>query len=144
VTPRNDGGDAGGTTPNAASTVRPATPKRQVSVDSSRLIPLQRQSDEDRPKQLALPGMGMPEQVDDLDLHWHANAEAVLRALAARGIPFTADQVRQSAGVPTSRNRVGILFALASQRGEIEAIAAVRSTSHSRRHGMVTLWRGAA
>lgn len=98
-----------------------------------------------RSLQPALPGMGEAAVSDEeVDLRWSASAEATLRALMASGRPFNADHVREVAGMPTRPNRVGMLFLHAARRGEIEPVGVAKSTSRSRRHGMITLWRGAA
>jgi hypothetical protein len=139
VTPQNDGGGAGVPAPDAANTVQPAPAKKPVTAKLSHPIPLQRQSDDAHPSQPALPGMEM--LVDDVHT-WEGAAEAVLDQFEATGAIFTAMDLRRLAGLPESRNRIGLAIARAARRGAIVELGALRSSAPSRRAGLVRLWRG--
>lgn len=77
---------------------------------------------------------------------WRERARQTVDALAALGVPFTADDVIEVVGLPDtgSPNAVGALFAGAARRGAIVRAGDAQATRRARHAGRVTVWVGAA
>lgn len=81
--------------------------------------------------------------VRNTDPRWVAQATARIGALAARGEPFSADDVRRGLLPSTDGAKaLGGLFSEAASRGLIECTGFGASRSVSRRGGVVRQWRG--
>lgn len=74
---------------------------------------------------------------------WTERAKGVLERLAAAGVSFTADDVREAAGEPPSPGALGAVFLLAARRGRIRRIGLSRSRRLSRKGSMLSRWVGA-
>ena len=80
---------------------------------------------------------------------WHHRARRVLDDLIESGQPFTADNLIARCGHPDHghaangrNNAVGTLFRDASTAGRIVPIGVVKSSTPTRKGGMIRVWQG--
>ena len=79
---------------------------------------------------------------DNAESGWREAALAEIENMAASGIEFTADDIRERVGEPDIANRWGGVFLAARRAGLIETVAVKPSSTPSRHAGMVRVWRG--
>ena len=73
---------------------------------------------------------------------WTARATEAIRALAATGKPFTAEDVRRLVGKPDRANWVGPTLAAAHQRGEIRQLGSATAARRPRKGSSTYVWIG--
>lgn len=80
---------------------------------------------------------------------WGERASATLLQLAAKGEDFSADDLLELVGPPdVSRapngrnNAVGVVFSRAAHAGLIVTVGYTRSSTPTRKGGLIRLWRG--
>ncbi|CAN5556607.1 hypothetical protein BH10ACT8_BH10ACT8_18080 [soil metagenome] len=79
------------------------------------------------------------------DTGWMTQALEAIRALAATGRDFTADDIRAEpykVSAPESPGRVGAAFRVADSNGWIERVGYAQSTTASRKSSTLATWRG--
>ena len=74
---------------------------------------------------------------------WKDRADAAIKALAAEGREFTAEDVRHLAGSPTRANAFGSRFLSAARKGLIRKVGYRNSTRPSLHAHPVAVWVGA-
>jgi hypothetical protein len=75
------------------------------------------------------------------DEDWHLDADLAIVRLAKTEPEFTADELRKILRPAPNPNWVGLAFGRASRNGLIEPVAYQTSTSKTRRHGSLKVWR---
>jgi hypothetical protein len=81
---------------------------------------------------------------DNAEDHWRAWALREIGILAANGLEFTADDVRQVVGEPDHPNRWGGVWLAARRAGLIVPTGQVRPSTTTTRHGsLVRVWKAA-
>lgn len=73
---------------------------------------------------------------------WHADALDVIKAWAATGSPFTAEDLRQSMRPAPGDKCPGNAFQAARRAGLITSVGYKESTDRSRKGGVIRVWRG--
>lgn len=80
---------------------------------------------------------------------WGERATAALAVLAAKHEDFSADDLLELVGPPdVSRapngrnNAVGVVFSRAAHAGQIVVVGYTKSSTPTRKGGLVRLWRG--
>ena len=86
--------------------------------------------------------MNTPAVLQDLD--WHADALAMIEALAASGLQFSADDLRKSIRPAPQPNDVGAVFRAACTRGLITTCGFQESSTPSRKGGVIRVWQRAS
>lgn len=84
--------------------------------------------------------MASPAALEDTD--WAADAQDWLRAWAASGLTFTAEDMRRAFRPPAHPNQTGTAFKIACAAKLIEPIGFVESTTPSRNGAVIRVWRG--
>lgn len=74
---------------------------------------------------------------------WKDRADAAIKALAAEGRDFTAEDVRHLAGSPTHPNAFGSRFLSAARRGIIRKVGYRNSNRPSLHAHPIAVWSGA-
>jgi hypothetical protein len=95
-------------------------------------------------------GAGLADTVRDVgaqaalafDRDWSDAAADALRKLAARGMTFSAEDVRDLVGDPPTPNAFGAVFLQASRAGVIEPVGFVKSRRIQRHRSWTQTWRG--
>lgn len=82
--------------------------------------------------------MSQPTALEDLT--WHADALDVIRAYAASGLHFTAEDLRRSIRPAPQPNDIGAAFRAARALGIITALGFRESTTPSRKCGVIRVW----
>ena len=76
--------------------------------------------------------------------HWRQGALREISIMAANGLEFTADDVRQVVGEPDHPNRWGGVWLAARRAGLVVPTGEVRPSTTASRHGsLVRVWRAA-
>lgn len=76
--------------------------------------------------------------------HWRQWALREISIMAANGLEFTADDVRQVVGEPDHPNRWGGVWLAARRAGLVVPTGEVRPSTTASRHGsLVRVWRAA-
>jgi len=83
--------------------------------------------------------MTRPAVLDDTS-EWIADAVSMIRAYAASGLSFTAEDIRRSMRTPPHDNTMGIAFRAARSLGVITTVGYKESTEPSRRGGLIRVW----
>ncbi len=80
---------------------------------------------------------------------WRVEAQRALAVLAASGQKFTADDLVAQVGMPDNghkpngrNNAIGSVFGEATSEKLIVAVGVTRSTTPTRKGGMVRIWQG--
>lgn len=73
---------------------------------------------------------------------WFTEARNVIRAYAFLGCEFTAEDVVRVLGKPPSPNLMGAAFLVASEARLIQMTGTKRSTTKSRKGGLIRVWAG--
>ena len=95
--------------------------------------------------QLGQLGMGLAERAETaINAAWIELAEVAILQLAARGEPFSAEDVARLAGRPSHPNAMGARINAAARRGIIVKAGSVLATRRERHANEMRLWRGAA
>lgn len=76
------------------------------------------------------------------DRDWSEEARQTIEILAATGAPFTADDVREHAGEPSSTGALGAVMKAAQRDGVIKLIGYRRSRRLPRHGGVSAVWIG--
>lgn len=77
------------------------------------------------------------------ETNWQRDAEIILAARAASGLPFTADDLRQDGlGEPDKPARWGNLFLQAQREGVIVSVGVLNSRRAQRRGSLSRVWVG--
>lgn len=76
------------------------------------------------------------------DTAWPDDAINWLEAYAWSGLEFTADDLRKSFRPPPHGNMTGAVFQAARKAGLIKPVGFTESTTPSRRHSVIRVWRG--
>lgn len=84
--------------------------------------------------------MTTPAALEDLD--WPVDALNWIEAYAWSGLPFDADDLRRSLRAAPTPNQVGAAFRTARKLGLIKPIGFTESTTPSRKHSVIRVWRG--
>jgi hypothetical protein len=95
-------------------------------------------------------GAGLAEAVRDVgvqaalnfDSEWRDAAQEALAELAASGLEFTADDLRDRVGEPMSPNALGAAIRAASAADLIRHVGYRRSRRISRHAGVIGVWKG--
>lgn len=76
---------------------------------------------------------------------WQQTADAAIEHMAARGVPFTADDLVDVTGLPEARSprAMGARFLTAARRGVIVPVGYTTSRRRGARCAVVRVWRGA-
>lgn len=77
-----------------------------------------------------------------MSTRWSERAAEAIRALAATGKPFTAEDVRRLVGKPDRANSVGPALAAAHQRGEIRQLGSATASRRPRKGSSTFVWVG--
>jgi hypothetical protein len=77
------------------------------------------------------------------DTDWHEDALNIIRAFAASGLTFTADDLRNSIRPAPQPNDIGNVFQSARKAGMITCVGFRESMVPSRRRGVVRVWERA-
>lgn len=72
---------------------------------------------------------------------WFADARLMIERLAITEREFTADDLRKVLRPAGHQNWPGLAFGHAARAGLIEKVAETTSTSKSRNHGSLKIWR---
>jgi hypothetical protein len=91
--------------------------------------------------QLKLFGMARVEQ-DMGDAPWRALADRAIAHLAARGEPFSAEDVCALAGRPSHPNAVGARISTAARTGTIRRSGFAKASRAERHSNVMALWVG--
>lgn len=86
-----------------------------------------------------------PADLVEVDAWWASGARQAIETLAAVGLPFTADALREdpfNLPDPHHPSQIGAAFRAASQAGLIRPVGYATSLVPSRHGGVVRLWRG--
>lgn len=75
------------------------------------------------------------------DEEWHLDADLAILRLAKTEPEFTADSLRKVLRPAPVPHWVGLAFGRASKAGLIESISHATSTTKSRNHGSLKVWR---
>lgn len=81
----------------------------------------------------------VPMILDQKD-EWMEAAYKGMDALIARGVPFTADSLRDLVPVPRVANWVGAVFSAYREHGFIKPVGFEQSRARSRRGGVLRRW----
>lgn len=80
---------------------------------------------------------------------WKEAADEALRELAATGDQFSADDLVERIGPPDltrtpngRNNSIGAVFSRARHAGLIEVVGYTRSTTPTRKGGLIRVWKG--
>lgn len=82
------------------------------------------------------------QQALSFDPIWADAAQEALAELAASGVEFTADDLRDLAGEPESSGALGAVFRGAAAAGRIRLVGYRRSRRLLRHAGILGVWRG--
>lgn len=101
-------------------------------------------------RQLRSYGAGLAETVADVgaqaaldfDPVWADSAREALDELAASGVAFTADDLRDCVGDPESSGAIGAALRAAAAADLIRHVGYQRSRRISRHAGVIGVWRG--
>ena len=77
------------------------------------------------------------------DPAWHEDALNTIRAFAASGLTFTADDLRNSIRPAPQPNDIGTVFRAARTLGIITCTGYTESKAKSRKHGVIRIWERA-
>lgn len=82
---------------------------------------------------------------------WNDQARLVLKRLAVGGGVFSADDLTAIVGPPDEdrapnnrNNAIGAIFSEAARAGLIEVVGHTKSTTKTRKGGLIRVWRGIA
>jgi hypothetical protein len=90
----------------------------------------------------AVRGTGERLALEGVDDHWQTEAWRELRRLADSGRSFTADDLAEAVGAPSSPGAVGALFAAGRRSGLIATTGYATSRRIGRHSGLQRVWRG--
>ena len=83
--------------------------------------------------------MTRPAVLDDTS-EWIADAVNMIRAYAASGLSFTAEDIRRSMRTPPHDNNMGAAFRTARTLGLITTVGYKESSEPSRKGGLIRVW----
>ena len=87
-------------------------------------------------------GMAAVETAEAIHGAWVERADAEILFLARTGIPFSAEDVRRTAGDPVHPNAMGARFNAAARRGLIRKAGVIKADRSERHANEMRLWIG--
>ena len=87
-------------------------------------------------------GMALAETAEAIHGRWVHKADLVIRLLAHKRVPFTAEDVRHAAGDPTHPNAMGARLNAAARKGIIECTGITTATRADRHASVLRVWVG--
>jgi hypothetical protein len=125
--------------PNPESVSR-ANGRRSESIEDERQLDIFSAIDEGRRRR----DDGMRAALHNTDVRWRSAADQAIRDLAATGLEFTAEHVRERVGVIAAPPQaLGAVFNAARRAGIIVPVGYATATRPERHGGLLRTWRGA-